>query len=227
MHRHGGHLSACVLSPLGEIRYKRSMRRSLRLVAATWWLLQLGACGDQPSAKSPHEARSSQARPAARSRSHGPQRAGAQPSEPAETAEQSAHYGQHAAHARDVGATSEQLAQRYGNARALAVLKGSGSYYADKFAGRPTASGALYEPSGFTAAHRSLPFGTVLRVTRLGGGQRVYVRVTDRGPFGPRGRILDLSRAAAEHLGMLRAGVVKIEVEVVEYGPRKPRRRRR
>jgi rare lipoprotein A len=107
------------------------------------------------------------------------------------------------------------------------VLHGSGSYYADKFAGRPTASGALYEPSGFTAAHRSLPFGTVLRVTRVGSGQRVYVRVTDRGPYGPRGRILDLSRAAAEHLGMLRAGVAKLEVQVVEYGPRKPRRRRR
>jgi rare lipoprotein A len=123
--------------------------------------------------------------------------------------------------------TSEQLAQRYGNARALAVLQGSGSYYADKFAGRPTASGAPYEPSGFTAAHRTLPFGTVLRVTRLGSGQRVYVRVTDRGPYGPRGRILDLSRAAAEHLGMLHAGVAKIEVEVVEYGPRKKTRRRR
>jgi rare lipoprotein A len=107
------------------------------------------------------------------------------------------------------------------------VLRGSGSYYSDAFAGRPTASGAPYEPSGFTAAHRSLPFGTVLRVTRADGGQRVYVRVTDRGPYGPRGRILDLSRAAAARLGMLRAGVAKLEVEVVEYGPKKPRRRKR
>jgi rare lipoprotein A len=55
----------------------------------------------------------------------------------------------------------------------------------------------------------------------------VYVRVTDRGPFGSRGRILDLSRAAAERLDMLRAGVVAIRVEVLEYGARKPRRRRR
>jgi len=73
-----------------------------------------------------------------------------------------------------------------------------------------------------------LPFGTVLRVTRTDNGQSVYVRVTDRGPYGPRGRILDLSRAAAERLGMLRAGVVKVKAEVVEYGvARKARRRRR
>ena len=123
--------------------------------------------------------------------------------------------------------TSEQLAARYGKGRALAVQQGSASYYSDAFAGRATASGAAYEPHGFTAAHRSLPFGTVLRVTRRDGGQSVYVRVTDRGPYGPRGRILDLSRAAAERLGMLRAGVVKIKVEVIEYGPAKPRRRRR
>ncbi len=126
---------------------------------------------------------------------------------------------------RDLGMTSEQLAQRYAKARVLATQQGSGSYYSDVFAGRPTASGAPYEPHGFTAAHRNLPFGTVLRVTRVDGGQRVYVRVTDRGPFGPRGRILDLSRAAAERLGMLRAGVAKIRIEVIEYGPRKVRRR--
>jgi rare lipoprotein A len=124
-------------------------------------------------------------------------------------------------------ASSQQLAARYGHSRVLSVQVGSGSYYAEKFAGRSTASGMPYEPQGFTAAHRSLPFGTVLRVTRKDGGQVVYVRVTDRGPFGARDRILDLSHAAAEQLDMLRAGVVRIRVEVLEYGPRKPRRRRR
>jgi rare lipoprotein A len=124
-------------------------------------------------------------------------------------------------------ATSAQLAERYSAGRVLSVQVGTGSYYADKFAGRSTASGTPYEPRGFTAAHRSLPFGSVLRVTRKDGGQVVYVRVTDRGPFGSRDRILDLSRAAAEQLEMLRAGVVPIRVEVLEYGPRKPRRRRR
>jgi rare lipoprotein A len=67
----------------------------------------------------------------------------------------------------------------------------------------------------------------VLRVTRSDSGQSVYVTVTDRGPYGPRGRIVDLSRAAAERLGMLRAGVVKIKLEVVEYGPRKPSKPKR
>lgn len=123
--------------------------------------------------------------------------------------------------------TSDKLAERFGKTRALSVQQGSASYYGDSFAGRPTASGSAYEPSGFTAAHRTLPFGTVLRVTRRDGGQTVYVTVTDRGPYGPRGRIVDLSRAAAERLSMLRAGVVKIKLEVVELGPRKAKRRKR
>ena len=227
MHRHGAHLSACVLSPLGEIRYKRSMRRSLRLVAAAWWLLQLGACGDQPQAKSPHQARSHGHRNGTHAALERSDPGADEAAEPPENNWESAPRASEAQAQRDVGATTEQLAQRYGKTRAVAVLRGSGSYYADKFAGRATASGAPYEPSGFTAAHRNLPFGTVLRVTRVDGGQVVYVRVTDRGPFGPRGRILDLSRAAAERLSMLRAGVVKLKVEVVELGPRKPRRRRR
>ncbi|MES1184441.1 MAG: septal ring lytic transglycosylase RlpA family protein [Myxococcales bacterium] len=200
------------------------MRRSLWLVAAAWWLLQLGACGDQPDAKTPHAVRSSRAARTPRARRERPDAPAVQRLEASENADESRS---HARGAGDAGVTSEQLAQRYGRARALTVLQGSGSYYADKFAGRPTASGAPYEPNGFTAAHRTLPFGTVLRVTRLGGGQQVYVRVTDRGPYGPRGRILDLSRAAAAQLGMLRAGVAKLEVEVVEYGAQKPRRRKR
>ena len=196
-------------------------------MAAAWWLLHVGACGDQPQAKAPRAARShehGQGTTAARERFD---RSEDQTAEPAETTWENAPRASAAEAQRHAGATTEQLAQRYGKTRAVAVLRGSGSYYADKFAGRATASGAPYEPSGFTAAHRKLPFGTVLRVTRVDGGQVVYVRVTDRGPFGPRGRILDLSRAAAERLSMLRAGVVKVVVEVVELGPRKPRRRRR
>jgi rare lipoprotein A len=134
----------------------------------------------------------------------------------------------HRAEARAITTpSSDKLAERFGKTRALSVQQGSASYYGDSFAGRSTASGASYEPEGFTAAHRSLPFGSVLRVTRSDGGQSVYVTVTDRGPYGPRGRILDLSRAAAERLGMLRAGVVKVKLEVVELGPRKRRRKKR
>jgi rare lipoprotein A len=186
------------------------------------WLL-LTACGDSPPAKAP----TGPARqpPTARASyvNVGHSRPNQRPSGPPPGSAQ--------AHAETVrpapSASSEQLKERYGQSRVLSVQMGSGSYYADKFAGRSTASGMPYEPHGFTAAHRSLPFGSVLRVTRKDGGQVVYVRVTDRGPYGARGRILDVSRAAAERLNMLRAGVVVIRVEVLEYGPRKPRRRRR
>ncbi len=208
------------------------MRRSLRLVAATWWLLQLGACGDQPPAKTPHRGRAPRHAQAAYVNVGRPSADPARFTTSAEPPRNSGEIPRRVRPAaadgeanRDLGMTTEQLAQRFGRARALAVQQGSGSYYSDAFAGRSTASGAPYEPRGFTAAHRSLPFGSVLRVTRLDGGQSVYVRVTDRGPFGPRGRILDLSRAAAERLGMLRAGVAKIKIEVVEYGPKKPKRR--
>jgi len=134
-----------------------------------------------------------------------------------------------AAAGRDPGASRsiEDLSERYGKAPPLAVQRGSASYYGSKFSGRATASGVAYNPRAYTAAHRSLPFGTVLRVTRLDGRGKVYVTVTDRGPYGPRGRILDLSHAAAERLDMLRAGVVPVKVEVVEYGARKARRRKR
>ncbi len=121
---------------------------------------------------------------------------------------------------------SEPLAVRYGNAPALAVFKGEASYYGDQFSGRKTASGELYDPRALTAAHRELPFGTVVRVFRSEPPGVVYVRITDRGPF-RRGRVLDLSRAAAEQLQMIRAGVIPVRAEVVEFGPKpKPKQKR-
>jgi rare lipoprotein A len=112
------------------------------------------------------------------------------------------------------------LRGRYRAAPALAVLTGAAAYYHDSLAGRPTASGEPYYPTDFTAAHRTLPFGTILRVTPSAGGPNVHVRVTDRGPFGEARRIIDLSRAAAERLGMLQAGVIPVVVEVLAYGSR-------
>jgi rare lipoprotein A len=112
------------------------------------------------------------------------------------------------------------LATQFQSAPALATLQGEASYYSDGLAGHPTASGELYRPLAFTAAHRRLPLGTVLRVTG-GSGKVVYVRINDRGPYGSKRRILDLSRAAAEQLGMLRAGVLDVRAEVVAYGPKK------
>ena len=108
----------------------------------------------------------------------------------------------------------------YRAAPVLAVLTGVAAYYSDSLAGRPTASGEPYNPSDFTAAHRTLPFGTILRVTPSTGGPNVHVRVTDRGPFGEARRIIDLSRAAAERLGMMQTGVIPVRVEVLAYGPR-------
>ena len=109
------------------------------------------------------------------------------------------------------------LANQFQSAPALATLQGEASYYGNSLAGHATASGEPYRPQAFTAAHRKLPLGTVLRVTRRDGSRTVYVRINDRGPYGSSRRILDLSHAAAEQLGMLRAGVVEVRAEVVAY----------
>ena len=88
---------------------------------------------------------------------------------------------------------------------------GVASYYADRFHGRRTASGELYDRNAMTAAHRRLPFGTHVRVTNLENGQAVEVRINDRGPF-VAGRVIDVSYAAARKLGMLQRGIVKVRV---------------
>ncbi|MEM9074466.1 MAG: septal ring lytic transglycosylase RlpA family protein [Myxococcota bacterium] len=102
---------------------------------------------------------------------------------------------------------------------ALEVREGRASYYADSLAGRPTASGEPYDPTKLTAASRDLPFGTRVRVVRLDREGNdlasVEVRINDRGPHRDRRRILDLSRAAAEALDMIRAGVVPIRAEIL------------
>jgi rare lipoprotein A len=95
------------------------------------------------------------------------------------------------------------------------VFSGRVSYYSDSLAGNHTANGEIYDPAKFTAASRTLPFGTLLRVTRINRDLSVEVRVNDRGPFGRRKRILDLSRAAAEQLDMISDGVVRVRVEVI------------
>jgi len=100
---------------------------------------------------------------------------------------------------------------------ALEVQTGLASFYADRFHRRRTASGIPYDRNELVAAHRSFPFGTLLRVTNLANDRVVLVRVIDRGPF-VRGRIIDLSRRAAEELGFIAAGVARVKIEVLEYG---------
>ena len=94
---------------------------------------------------------------------------------------------------------------------ALDLDMGMASYYADRLQGRRTACGERYDRAAFTAAHRQLPFGTRVRVVRLDNGQSVDVRINDRGPF-VKGRVIDLSYAAARELGMLQAGVVEVRI---------------
>lgn len=93
--------------------------------------------------------------------------------------------------------------------------RGVASYYARSLHGRRTASGERYDHGAMTVAHRSLPFGTVLRVEDQRTGRRILVRVNDRGPF-IRGRVLDLSGAAADRLQMRRRGTARINYEIVD-----------
>jgi rare lipoprotein A len=92
--------------------------------------------------------------------------------------------------------------------------EGRASWYGAEFAGRRTANGEIYDPSQLTAAHKSLPFGTYVRVTNPSSGQSVVVRINDRGPFKP-GRVIDVSRAAAEQLGMIGPGTLVVGLELV------------
>ncbi len=90
--------------------------------------------------------------------------------------------------------------------------EGTASYYGKAHHGKRTASGERFNQNALTAAHRTLAFGTRVRVTNLDNGRSVVVRINDRGPFG-RGRIIDLSRAAAEQLNMLRSGTAPVRLE--------------
>src|SRR5436190_5967828 len=95
--------------------------------------------------------------------------------------------------------------------------KGEASWYGEPFHGQRTASGERYDMYQMTAAHRELPLGTVIEVRNVENDRRVQVRVNDRGPF-VRGRILDLSYAAARELDMVRMGTAEIELRVIEMG---------
>lgn len=102
-------------------------------------------------------------------------------------------------------------ATEQGSTASAVAETGLASYYGSEFHGRRTASGEVYDENKLTAAHRTLPFGTRVRVTNLANGKSVVVRINDRGPF-REGRIIDVSRRAARELDSIRAGVVRVRV---------------
>lgn len=96
-------------------------------------------------------------------------------------------------------------------------MRGVASWYGEEFAGRTTANGEIFDPGQLTAAHRTLPFGTVLEITNAKTRQSVRVRVNDRGPF-IGGRIIDLSYAAAQKIGLIEPGVGEVDIKLVRLG---------
>lgn len=99
--------------------------------------------------------------------------------------------------------------------RVVYFEEGFASYYSDDFEGKLTASGEVFSQSGLTAAHRTLPFGTFVKVTNLENGSYVVVKINDRGPF-IQGRIIDLSKTASQKLGFFGKGLAKVKIEVLK-----------
>jgi rare lipoprotein A len=103
-----------------------------------------------------------------------------------------------------------------------AIESGQAGWYGKRYHGRKTSSGERFDQNALTAAHRTLPFGTVVQVKNLTNGRTVDVRINDRGPFGRKTRIIDVSRAAARALDMERAGVAPVELRIVAEAAPKP-----
>jgi rare lipoprotein A len=103
---------------------------------------------------------------------------------------------------------------------AMATQEGLASYYSQDFQGRKTADGETFDNSKLTAAHRTYPFGTIVRVTNLTTDAAVEVRINDRGPV-KQERVIDLTLAAAKAIGIDRAGLGRVRLDVVEWGKRK------
>lgn len=106
---------------------------------------------------------------------------------------------------------------RYKSSDVLETETGTASFYANEFNGKKTANGEIYDMNGFTAAHPSYPFNTVVKVTNLDNGKSIEVRINDRMP-NFKGRIIDLSLAAARKIEMITAGIQEVKLEVLRWG---------
>jgi hypothetical protein len=111
----------------------------------------------------------------------------------------------------------KELPGRYDSGKVLLTLEGVVSYYAHDFHGKQTSNGETFDMNAPTAAHRTFPFGTKVRVTNLENNKTVVVRVNDRGPF-KEGRIMDLSMGAAKEIDLILQGTVHARLEVLEWG---------
>ncbi|MBO6676926.1 MAG: septal ring lytic transglycosylase RlpA family protein [Rhizobiales bacterium] len=118
-----------------------------------------------------------------------------------------------APHAVDIASIDVPVEEPAPAVRSLG--NGIASYYGRKFHGRPTASGERFDMNDLTAAHKTLPFGTLVRVTNPRNGKQVTVRINDRGPYA-HGRTIDLSRAAAQEIGLIGRGHGSVELELLE-----------
>ena len=97
------------------------------------------------------------------------------------------------------------------------IFKGISSYYGPKFHGKLTANGEIFDMYGITAAHKEIPFNTIVRVTNENNGKTQIIRINDRGPYID-GRILDCSFGAAKKLGFVNEGTAPVKIEVIEWG---------
>jgi rare lipoprotein A len=115
--------------------------------------------------------------------------------------------------------TSEGIDQpgKHISGKVLLTLEGVASYYAHDFHGKQTSNGETYDMNALTAAHRTFPFGTKVRITSLENNKTVIVRVNDRGPF-KEGRIMDLSLGAAKEIDLILNGTARVRLEVLEWG---------
>ena len=99
----------------------------------------------------------------------------------------------------------------------IALMKGVSSFYAEDFHGKLTANGEVYDMYGLTAAHKTLPLNTIVRVTNIENNKSLILRINDRGPY-VKGRILDCSYGAAKKLEFVNQGTTKVKIEVIEWG---------
>ncbi len=113
--------------------------------------------------------------------------------------------------------TKDVQPARVPSGKILLTLQGVVSYYADDFHGKQTSNGETFNMNDLTAAHRTFPFGTRVRVTNLENNKSVIVRVNDRGPF-VEGRIMDLSLAAAKSIDLMKSGTTEAKLEVLQWG---------